>query len=109
MVEGMLGVQKSKRAEGVRSIALSPALIDVLAEQFQSSPYRTDDVYVFAHPKRGVKRETSKWYPEQFRKAVEKAGITDYVRPHHDNRHASLTNMAAAGANPVVLMTALPD
>jgi hypothetical protein len=32
------------------------------------------------------------------------AGITDYVRPFHDARHASLTNGAAAGETPIALM-----
>jgi integrase len=32
------------------------------------------------------------------------AGITDYIRPFHDLRHASLTNGAAAGETPNALM-----
>jgi integrase len=36
---------------------------------------------------------------------AEAAGITDYIRPFHDARHASLTNGAAAGETPIALMT----
>ncbi len=32
------------------------------------------------------------------------AGITDYVRPHHDARHGALTNLAAAGVSGPTLM-----
>jgi integrase len=34
-----------------------------------------------------------------------KAGVTGYVRAFHDLRHTAITNDAAAGANPVALMT----
>jgi integrase len=40
----------------------------------------------------------------EFRAALKRAGITDYVRPFHDARHASLTNGAAAGETPIALM-----
>lgn len=42
--------------------------------------------------------------PEQFRKALAAAGITDYARPHHDMRHTALTNLAATGASPIAVM-----
>jgi hypothetical protein len=45
------------------------------------------------------------WYAGEFRAALKTAGITDYVRPFHDARHASLTNGAAAGETPIALMT----
>jgi integrase len=38
------------------------------------------------------------------RKALTKAGITDYVRHFHDLRHSSITNAAAAGTPPAALM-----
>jgi integrase len=60
---------------------------------------------VFCHPERGTPLETSRWYPEQFRAALAAAGITDYIRPFHDARHAALTNLAATGASPIVVMT----
>jgi hypothetical protein len=45
------------------------------------------------------------WYAGEFRAALKRAGITDYVRPFHDARHASLTNGAAAGETPIALMS----
>jgi integrase len=45
-----------------------------------------------------------KWYAVEFRKALAAAGITDYVRPFHDARHAALTNLAAAGVSPMAIM-----
>ena len=43
-------------------------------------------------------------YADRFREALTRVGINDYVRPFHDARHSSLTNLAAAGANPTELM-----
>ena len=57
-----------------------------------------------AHPTRGSQLDAG-WYAEQFRAALWEAGITDYVRPFHDVRHASLTNGAAGGEAPIALMT----
>jgi hypothetical protein len=37
-------------------------------------------------------------------RSAQAAGITDYVRPFHDARHASLTKGAAAGETPIALM-----
>jgi Phage integrase family len=37
--------------------------------------------------------------------ALKRAGINDYVRRFHDLRHTSITHDAAAGADPVALMT----
>ena len=58
---------------------------------------------MFCHPRSGCKLE-HEWYAGEFRKALAAAGITDYVRPFHDARHASLTNGAAAGERPLELM-----
>jgi len=43
-------------------------------------------------------------YGKTLRLALERAGITDYVRPFHDGRHCSITNAAAAGTAPAALM-----
>jgi site-specific recombinase XerD len=69
----------------------------------RASKFQGDDEFVFCHPKRGGKLE-QEWYAGEFRKALAAAGITDYVRPFHDARHASLTNGAAAGERPLELM-----
>jgi integrase len=65
--------------------------------------YRSDQDYVFCHPGRGSKLD-AEWYAGEFRKALTEAGITDYVRPFHDARHGALTNLAAIGISPVVIM-----
>ncbi len=59
---------------------------------------------MFCHPKRGTPLDPT-WYAGEFRAALKAVGITDYVRPFHDARHASLTNGAAAGEAPIALMT----
>ncbi len=104
LLEGTLRVVESKSEEGERLVALSPTLARELSDHFAASRYRADRDYVFAHPDRGTPLETSKWYPAQFRAALAAAGITDYVRPHHDMRHTALTNLAATGASPLAVM-----
>lgn len=103
LVEGTLRVVESKSEEGERLIGLSPALVDAWAEQFTSSPYRSDDDYVFCHPQRGSQLERE-WYAAEFRAALAEAGIADNVRPFHDMRHTALTNLAATGASPIAVM-----
>ncbi len=58
---------------------------------------------MFCHPKSGGKLE-QEWYAGHFRTALKTARITDYVRPFHDARSASLTNGAAGGERPFELM-----
>ena len=74
-----------------------------LAASSQSN-FQGDDERVFCHPHRGTvyRAETFKI---AFHAALKEAGIDAYVRPFHDLRHTSITNDAAAGANPVALMT----
>jgi len=55
------------------------------------------------HPERGT-RISEKWFADELRAALTAAGISDYVRPFHDLRHSSLTNVAAAGEQPIALM-----
>jgi integrase/recombinase XerD len=100
---GVLRVEDAKTEEGNRSIALSPRLTEALIQHLDRSDYTAPGDYVFAHPTRGsqMRRE---WYTKAFHEALTAAGITDYVRPFHDSRHASLTHGAAAGENPIALM-----
>lgn len=103
LVENVLRVRDSKTEEGIRAIALSPALAEALWQHRRRSNYSGDDEFVFCHPDRGtVYREHV--FAEQFRAALTSAGITDYVRPFHDLRHTSLTNEAASGSTPIALM-----
>lgn len=104
LLEGTLRVVESKSEEGERLVAFPPTLARELADHFAGSRYRADGDYVFAHPGRGTPLETSRWYPARFREALALAGITDYVRPHHDMRHTALTNLAATGASPIAVM-----
>jgi hypothetical protein len=70
-----------------------------LAVHYQRTAYKNDGDLVFCHPERGT-RLHPQWYADEFRAA----GITDYIRPFHAARHASLTNGAAAGEAPIALM-----
>lgn len=78
-------------------------LADALAARYATTTFKADDAYVFAHPGKGTPL-CDVWYAAQFRKALEAAGITDYVRPFHDARHGALTNLAAAGVSPMAIM-----
>lgn len=79
-------------------------LVTALAEHYQRTAFRGDGELVFCHPTRGSKFD-HEWYAGEFRAALAVAGISDYIRPFHDARHASLTNGAAAGEAPIALMT----
>jgi integrase len=103
LLDGVLRVRASKTEEGIRSIALSPALVTALQDHYQQTPFKGDGELVFCHPERGtVYREHV--FADQFRAALAAAGIHDYVRPFHDLRHTALTNEAAAGSSPIALM-----
>ena len=104
LLEQVLRVQDSKTEEGIRSIALSPALTAALEQHYRRTPFQGDGEYVFCHPQRGT-RYSEKLFAEQFTEARIAAGITDYVRPFHDLRHTALTNEAASGSSPIALMT----
>jgi integrase len=103
LLDGVLRVRASKTEDGIRSIALSPALVDALQEHYQRTAFKGDAELVFCHPTRGtVYREHV--FAEQFRAALKEAKVEGYVRPFHDLRHTALTNEAAAGSGPIPLM-----
>jgi integrase len=104
LIANVLRVRDSKSESGERLIALSATAAEALWEHQRVSAYQGADHYVFAHPERGSMLNAD-WFASQFRTALEVAGITDYMRPFHDLRHSSLTNEAAAGSNPIALMT----
>jgi integrase len=103
LVEGTLRVETSKSEEGERLIALPRALVDALAQQFTSSPYRSDDDLVFCHPDRGTPLDRM-WYAAEFAAALEEAGVEGHIRAFHDMRHTALTNLAATGASEIAVM-----
>jgi hypothetical protein len=76
---------------------------DALWQHRCASNYGHDDDRVFCHPDRGS-RIDGEWYAGQFRSALKAAGITDYIRPFHDARHASLTNGVVVGEQPLEVM-----
>jgi integrase len=103
LVMSTLRVAESKSEEGERSIALASMLAEALWQRRRSSAFRGDDELVFCHPTRGSRIDPD-WYAGEHRKALKAAGITEYVRPFHDLRHASLTNGVVAGEQPLELM-----
>jgi integrase len=100
LVESILRVRESKSEEGERAIALSAPLAGALWQHRRRTAFQGEDERVFCHPTRGSKID-HEWYAGEFRAALKRAGISDYVRPFHDARHASLTNGAAAGEGPL--------
>lgn len=102
-LDARLQVVKSKSAAGERHVAIPRGLLDDLWQLRAATRFQGDDEYALANPRTGrpVNAET---YAEAFRAALERAGITDHVRPFHDARHASLTLGAAAGEGLVALM-----
>lgn len=103
LVTSTIRISESKTEEGERSIALPPTLAEAFWQRLRITRYGSDGDFVFAHPERGT-RINRMWYADQFRAALKAAGITDYVRPFHDLRHASLTNGVVAGEQPIELM-----
>jgi integrase len=104
LVDCVLRVRDSKTEDGIRSIALTPTLAEALWQHRRRSAFQGDGEYPFAHPERGS-RLNPDWFAEHLRAALTAAGIDEYLRPFHDLRHSSLTTEAAAGSNPIALMT----
>jgi site-specific recombinase XerD len=104
LLEEVLRVRGTKTVEAERSIALSPILVGALEQQYQRTAFKGEAEFVFCHSKRGT-RYSEKLFAEQFRAALAKAEISEYVRPFHDLRHTALTNEAASGSSPIALMS----
>jgi integrase len=104
LIDNVLRVERSKSEAGERSVAIPPRLAEELWQHRRRSSYQGDGERVFCHPTRGSMLDANR-YAAAFRKALARAGVTDYVRPFHDARHASLTLGAANGESPIALMT----
>ncbi len=78
-------------------------LADELFQHRQRTDYAGDDDRVFCHPLKGSPLDPAR-YAETFRAALKKAGISEYVRPFHDQRHSSITLDALAGVEGMALM-----
>jgi integrase len=96
-------VVKLKSKAGRRTIAIPQILLDELERHYQRTPFKGDDDRVFCHARRGSVYSAEMWRP-LFAAALKAAGIHDHVRPFHDLRHTAITNRAAAGLSPIVLM-----
>lgn len=87
-------IDTPKSESGYRTITINSPIDSELFDHRARSSYAGDDEYVFCSSK-GTPYGANR-YAITFRLALAKAGITDYIRPHHDLRRASLTNGAAA-------------
>jgi integrase len=104
LIENVLRVRDSKSEDGIRSIALSRTLAEELWQHRRRSNFRGEDEFVFCHPERGT-RYRADTFEAALGAALRATGIEGRVRAFHDLRHTSITNDAAAGANPTALMT----
>lgn len=104
LVDNVLRVRDSKSEDGIRSIALSSTLAEELWQHRRRSSFQGDGERVFCHPERGTVYRAEA-FEEALRSALGAAGVEGRVRAFHDLRHTAITNDAAAGANPVALMT----
>jgi integrase len=104
LVENVLRVRDSKTEDGIRSIALTRTLVDVLTAHLGRSAFQGADELVFCHPERGTT-----YRPETFKEALNAAlaaaGVNKQPRAFHDLRHTAITNDAAAGSSPIAVMT----
>jgi integrase len=104
LIENVLRVRDSKTEDGIRSIALSTTLVEELWQHRRRSSFQGADELVFCHPERGTTYRACT-FEEALRTALAVAGVEGRIRAFHDLRHTAITNDAAAGANPVALMT----
>jgi integrase len=103
-LEGAIRIRKSKSRDGYRSITMPQRLSNALWTWKLATPYQADGDHVFASPASGRRMNPDRWWNEQWRPALKRAGITECVRPFHDARHSSITHQAAAGSSAVAIM-----
>jgi integrase len=104
LTENVLRVRDSKSEDGIRSIAIPPTLANGLWEHLRRTKFSGPDERVFSHPERGTIYRAEP-FAEAFQAALKAAAIAKRPRPFHDLRHTALTNLAAAGASPISVMT----
>jgi integrase len=93
-----------KSEAGRRTIDLGERVADELFEHRLWSAFNGDDDLVFANPRTGKPFDANR-YSGLMRKALNRVGITERLRPSHDLRHSSITNAARAGTIPEALMS----
>jgi integrase len=104
LIGNVLRVERSKSEAGERSVAIPPRLAEALWQHRRRSNYRGDDERVFRHPQRGSLLHATRFRAD-LGAALERAGISDHLRPFHDLRHASLTLGVVDGESALALMT----
>jgi integrase len=104
LVESVLRVRDSKSEDGIRSIALPPALAEALWQHRRRSAFQGEDELVFCHPERGTSYR-AETFQEALTAALADAKVDGHVRPFHDLRHTAITNDAAAGSSAIAVMT----
>jgi integrase len=92
-----------KTEDGERTIALDIPLVEELRQHRRLSAYRANDDYVFCHPSRGTP-VPSGYFATIMGVVLARAGITRRMREYHDWRHTGITNAAAAGMEPIMIM-----
>lgn len=102
LVRGKVDTPKSEAS--TRTIPISSALADELFQHRARSVFQGDDERVFVSAHRGSPLNPRR-YAATLRRALAKAGITEYVRPFHDGRHSAITNAARHGRGEMALMT----
>lgn len=97
LLEKRVRIVDSKTPTGIRSVAISSRLAELLSNHYARSAYQTEHDYVFCHPDKG-----SPWNIKTFRTtlkgACEKAGIDRRVQIR-DLRATSITSSVLANEN----------
>ncbi len=91
-------VDTPKSKDSRRTLAFNNDLAGILMDHRAWSAFDSDSDRVFPNPRTGNAYDIHT-YGELWREVLKRAGITDYLRPFHDGRHAAITNMAMTSRN----------
>ncbi len=97
-------ISSPKSSESRRTLTFGAKLLKELREHKLRSQYSGTDERVLANPRTGGAFDVHD-HGQLFAEAVTRAGITDKVRPFHDLRHSSITQLAASGADAYAVQT----
>jgi integrase len=92
-----------KTEDGERTIALDTPLVEDLQQHRRLSLYQAEDDFVFCHPSKGTP-VPSGYFGTIMMIVLARAGISRKMREYHDWRHTGITNAAAAGMEPIMIM-----
>jgi integrase len=79
-------------------------LAEELWQHRRRSRFAGDDEFVFCHPHKGTP-VPSGYFGTIMKSILARAGVDRPMREFHDWRHTGITNAAAAGMNPITIMT----